>query len=124
MLYQRRVSSVHNVPELAPGFVGPGHLAAPVISPEDFALTDPFIALMDDHLDIGNRPLGGAHPHAGFETETLLLQGAVYDRDEGGLIEAGEVQWMTAGRGIIQGENVGGERKGSSSPVVANITES
>jgi len=111
MLYQRRISRIYNVPELAPGFVGPGHLAAPVISPEDFALNDPFILLMDDHLDIGDRPLGGPHPHAGFETVTLLLQGSIYDRDEGGFIEAGEVQWMTAGRGIIHGENVGAKGK-------------
>ena len=111
MLYQRRISRIHNVPQLAPGFVGPGHLAAPVISPEDFALNDPFILLMDDHFDIGDRPVGGPHPHAGFETVTLLLQGSIYDRDEGGLIEAGEVQWMTAGRGIIHGENVGAKGK-------------
>src|SRR6266481_5224181 len=44
------MSRTYNVPELAPGFVGPGHLAAPVISPEDFALNDPFILLMDDQL--------------------------------------------------------------------------
>src|ERR1700757_312777 len=111
MLYQRRISRIYNVPELAPGFVGPGHLAAPVISPEDFALNDPFILLMDDHLDIGDRAVGGPHPHAGFETVTLLLQGSIYDRDEGGVIEAGEVQWMTAGRGIIHGENVGANGK-------------
>jgi redox-sensitive bicupin YhaK (pirin superfamily) len=111
MLYQRRISRIYNVPELAPGFVGPGHLAAPVIPPEDFAINDPFILLMDDHLDIGDRPVGGAHPHAGFETVTLLLQGSIYDRDEGGVIEAGEVQWMTAGRGIIHGENVGAKGK-------------
>src|SRR5438552_1455980 len=111
MLYQRRISRIYNVPELAPGFVGPGHLAAPVIPPEDFALSDPFILLMDDHFDIGDRPVGGPHPHAGFETVTLLLQGSIYDRDEGGFIEAGEVQWMTAGRGIIHGENVGAKGK-------------
>jgi hypothetical protein len=62
MSYQRHISRIHNVPELTPGFVGPGHLAAPVISPEDFALNDPFIVLMDDHLDIGDRPLRGPHP--------------------------------------------------------------
>ena len=77
MLYQRRISRIQNVPQLAPGFVGPGHLAAPVISLEDFALNDPFILLMDDHFDIGDRPLGGPHPHAGFETVTLLLRGSV-----------------------------------------------
>jgi quercetin 2,3-dioxygenase len=111
MLYQRRISRIHDIPELAPGFVGPGHLAAPVISPEDFALNDPFILLMDDHFDIGDRPVGGPHPHAGFETVTLLLQGSIYDRDEGGFIDTGEVQWMTAGRGIIHGENVGAKGK-------------
>lgn len=61
---------------------------------------------MDDHLDIGDRPVGGPHPHAGFETVTLLLDGAIFDPDEGGELHAGEVQWMTAGRGIIHGENV------------------
>jgi redox-sensitive bicupin YhaK (pirin superfamily) len=37
---------------------------------------------------------------------TLILDGAIYDRDEGGVIKAGEVQWMTAGRGIIHGEHM------------------
>ena len=81
---------------LPPGFVGSGHLAAQVVSPEDFLLNDPFILLMDDHLDIGGRTVGEPHPHAGFETVTLILDGAIYDRDEGGVIEAGEAQWMTA----------------------------
>src|ERR1700760_2790553 len=96
MLYHRRISRIYSVPELAPGFVGPGPRAAPVIPPEDFALSDPFILLMDDHLDIGDRTVGGPHPHAGFETVTLLLQGSIYDRDEGGVIEAGGGQWGTS----------------------------
>jgi quercetin 2,3-dioxygenase len=62
--------------------------------------------LADDHLDIGDRAAGEPHPHAGFETVTLLLDGAISDRGEGGDISAGEVQWMTAGRGIIHGEDV------------------
>ena len=102
----RRIARVVTVPPPTPGFVGPGHLAAQVVSPEAFVLNDPFIMLADDHLDIGDRPVGGPHPHAGFETVTLILEGAIYDRDEGGVIKAGEVQWMTAGRGIIHGENV------------------
>jgi hypothetical protein len=106
MQQQRHIARVVTVPPLAPGFVGPGHLAAQVVAPDDFALNDPFIMLADDHLDIGDRPVGGPHPHAGFETVTLVLDGAIYDRDEGGMIKAGEVQWMTAGRGIIHGENV------------------
>ena len=46
-------------------------------------MNDPFILLMDDHLDIGDRPVGGPHPHAGFETVTLILDGAIFDRDQG-----------------------------------------
>lgn len=106
MSQQRGISGVFDVPALTPGFVGPGHLAAPVVSPENFEKTDPFILLMDDHLDIGNRPAGGPHPHAGFETVTLILDGAIYDRDEGGTLNAGEVQWMTAGSGVIHNEDV------------------
>jgi redox-sensitive bicupin YhaK (pirin superfamily) len=106
MSQQRSISRVVNVPPAAPGFVGPGHLAAPVVSPENFEMTDPFILLMDDHLDIGDRPVGGPHPHAGFETVTLILDGAIFDRDEGGTLNAGEVQWMTAGSGIIHSEDV------------------
>ena len=81
MSQQRSISRVVNVPPAAPGFVGPGHLAAPVVSPENFEMNDPFILLMDDHLDIGDRPVGGPHPHAGFETVTLILDGAIFDRD-------------------------------------------
>ncbi|HKB99860.1 MAG TPA: pirin-like C-terminal cupin domain-containing protein [Terriglobales bacterium] len=103
---QRNIARVVTVPRLAPGFVGPGHLTAAVVSPEDFVLNDPFIVLMDDRLEIGDRTVGEPHPHAGFETVTLILDGAIYDRDEGGVIKAGEAQWMTAGRGIIHGENV------------------
>ena len=107
MTMQRRIDRIYTVPPPAQGFVGPGHLAAQVVSVEDFTVNDPFIMLMDDQLDIGHRPIGGAHPHAGFETVTLILDGAVHDRDEGGTIERGEVQWMTAGCGIVHGENVG-----------------
>jgi hypothetical protein len=106
MVQKRRIDRVVTVPPLEPGFVGAGHLAARVLSATDFAVNDPFIMLADDHLDIGERPVGGPHPHAGFETVTLLLEGAIYDRDEGGVIGTGEVQWMTAGSGIIHGENV------------------
>ncbi len=105
MTTRRRIARIENVPPLEPGFAGPGHTAAPVISMAEFAHTDPFIALMDDHLDMGERQVGGAHPHAGFETVTMVLDGTLHDADEGGLIHAGEVQWMTAGSGIIHGEN-------------------
>jgi hypothetical protein len=37
---------------------------------------------------------------------TLILDGAIFDRDEGGTLNAGEVQWMTAGSGVIHNEDV------------------
>lgn len=55
-----------------------------------------------------NRRRGvGAHPHKGFETVTVVYQGELEHRDStgaGGLIGPGDVQWMTAGRGIIHEE--------------------
>jgi redox-sensitive bicupin YhaK (pirin superfamily) len=111
MSLERRFARVVTAPPLERGFVGAGHLASQVLAGQGFAATDPFIMLADDHLDIGDRAVGGAHPHAGFETVTLLLEGAIYDRDEGGVIDTGEVQWMTAGRGIIHGENVAARGK-------------
>ena len=49
----------------------------------------------------------GQHPHRGFETVTIVYQGEVEHRDStgaGGLIGPGDVQWMTAGGGIIHEE--------------------
>lgn len=49
----------------------------------------------------------GQHPHRGFETVTLAYQGEVAHRDSsggGGLIRSGDVQWMTAGAGIMHEE--------------------
>ncbi|MEA2238149.1 MAG: quercetin 2,3-dioxygenase [Thermoanaerobaculia bacterium] len=45
----------------------------------------------------------GPHPHRGFETVTFIVEGSLVHRDTGGhesVIEAGGVQWMTAGRGL------------------------
>lgn len=49
----------------------------------------------------------GAHPHKGFETVTVAYQGELEHRDSsggGGIIGAGDVQWMTAGNGIVHQE--------------------
>lgn len=49
----------------------------------------------------------GAHPHKGFETVTVAYQGELEHRDSsggGGKIGPGDVQWMTAGRGIVHEE--------------------
>jgi quercetin 2,3-dioxygenase len=49
----------------------------------------------------------GEHPHRGFETVTIAYQGEVAHRDSGGgggIIGPGEVQWMTAGSGVVHEE--------------------
>jgi redox-sensitive bicupin YhaK (pirin superfamily) len=49
----------------------------------------------------------GTHPHRGFETVTIAYQGSVAHHDSagnGGVINPGEVQWMTAGGGILHNE--------------------
>jgi hypothetical protein len=70
---------------------------------------DPF--LLFDHFGSDNPAdyLAGfpTHPHRGIETVTYMLEGAVAHRDSlgnSGVIGAGDVQWMTAGRGILHEE--------------------
>ncbi len=49
----------------------------------------------------------GPHPHRGFETVTCILDGSLAHLDSGGhrsIIDAGGVQWMTAGRGLVHAE--------------------
>lgn len=87
-------------PQGQPGFLGRGHLARPVIQ-RSFAESDPFIMLMDDMLDKkDNTPSGGPHPHAGFETVSLLIEG------EMGEMKGGDFSMMTAGSGVIHTETI------------------
>jgi redox-sensitive bicupin YhaK (pirin superfamily) len=71
---------------------------------------DPFL-LLDEMGPMALKPgeAKGApdHPHRGFETVTYLLSGEFVHRDShggGGLIRPGEVQWMTAGAGVVHSE--------------------
>ncbi|XP_057436631.1 pirin-like protein [Lotus japonicus] len=69
---------------------------------------DPFLML--DHFSVS--PPGGFpdHPHRGFETVTYMLEGAITHQDfagHKGTIGPGDVQWMTAGRGIVHSEMPG-----------------
>jgi len=50
------------------------------------------------------------HPHRGFETVTYCLKGNVYHEDfkgHKGTLTPGDVQWMTAGKGIVHAEMPG-----------------
>jgi len=106
MSVPRRIARTITTPAPAPGFIGAGHTAVLVVDPTEFASQDPFILLADDRIELpAGSTAGGAHPHAGFETVTFVLEGSLRDKVEGSL-STGDVQWMTAGSGVIHGEDV------------------
>ena len=77
----------------------------------DLEQVDPFLFLNHHGPQVyapGNRGLPfGPHPHRGFETVTFILSGSLAHQDSGGhesVIEAGGVQWMTAGSGLVHAE--------------------
>jgi len=79
--------------------------------------TDPFLLLDDFRNDNPEEYLKGFpwHPHRGIETITYVLAGEVEHADSignKGAITAGDVQWMTAGRGIVHQEMPKGNAKG------------
>ncbi len=70
---------------------------------------DPFLLLDEFRSDDAGDYLAGFpdHPHRGFETVTYMLAGRMRHGDNQGntgLLRAGSVQWMTAGRGIVHSE--------------------
>lgn len=78
---------------------------------------DPFLLLDDFRNDIPEDYLAGFpwHPHRGIETITYVLAGTVEHGDSlgnRGVIGPGDVQWMTAGRGIIHQEMPKGDATG------------
>jgi len=80
-------------------------------------LFDPFLLLDDFHSSYPPDYLKGFpwHPHRGIETITYVLHGRVAHGDSmgnKGVIESGDVQWMTAGSGIIHQEMPRGDDEG------------
>ena len=78
---------------------------------------DPFLLLDDFRNDIPKEYLAGFpwHPHRGIETITYVLAGTVEHGDSmgnRGAIAAGDIQWMTAGSGIIHQEMPKGDAEG------------
>jgi redox-sensitive bicupin YhaK (pirin superfamily) len=80
----------------------------------DVPTFDPFLLLDDFHSDNPKDYLAGFpwHPHRGIETVTYMIHGAVEHGDSmgnKGTIQAGDMQWMTAGSGIVHQEMPEGE---------------
>ncbi|PJJ63032.1 pirin family protein [Chryseobacterium geocarposphaerae] len=95
-------------------FVGDGfrvHNFIPGVNGMDMKRMDPFIMLDYNskfHFNGTETPRGvGVHPHRGFETVTIAYQGKVQHHDSaggGGIIGKGDVQWMTAAKGVLHKE--------------------
>jgi quercetin 2,3-dioxygenase len=107
------MNSIRHIKELIePQYVleGAGVLLRRSIAPQVSNRFDPF--LLFDHFafnDPAEGPIRGfpMHPHRGIETVSYILKGSVNHRDSlgnAGLIGPGDVQWMTAGGGILHEE--------------------
>jgi redox-sensitive bicupin YhaK (pirin superfamily) len=77
-------------------------------NPEAYLL-DPFLLLDDFHSNNPNDYIAGfpEHPHRGIETVTYMIEGKIEHKDSignKGIIQSGDIQWMTAGSGIIHSE--------------------
>jgi redox-sensitive bicupin YhaK (pirin superfamily) len=93
-----------------PAAPGPDRMPARrAFGPDQSRPFDPFLAF----IHFGPRELHetawgfGPHPHKGFETITYMLEGGIEHRDSAGghaVLGPGDVQWMTAGAGIVHSE--------------------
>ena len=89
---------------------GGGFLVRRPFPKASFSYFDPFL-LLDEMgpMDVGPGEAKGApdHPHRGFETVTYLLSGEMEHKDSSGhagRLRSGDVQWMTAGAGVVHAE--------------------
>src|SRR5215813_4708614 len=104
------IRSVSRVIKGVPTLEGAGFLVHRPFPSETLSDFDPFL-LIDEMGPMDVRPgeAKGApdHPHRGFETVTYMLSGSFRHKDSqghAGRLEPGDVQWMTAGRGVIHSE--------------------
>ena len=92
-----------------PATDGAGVELTRIIGQPAFPMLDPFLLLDAFRSDKPEDYIAGfpPHPHRGFETVTYLLAGRMRHKDSAGhegVIEAGGIQWMTAGKGIVHSE--------------------
>jgi len=106
----KNILGVYSAPR--PHWVGDGFHVRSLFSYDGLGRhLSPFLLLdhaAPEHFEPAAQPRGvGEHPHRGFETVTIVYQGELEHRDStgaGGLIGPGDVQWMTAGGGILHEE--------------------
>jgi quercetin 2,3-dioxygenase len=105
-----KIRSVKKVVPAVATLEGAGFLVHRPFPSSSLDFFDPFL-LLDEMgpSDLGPGEAKGApdHPHRGFETVTYLLSGAMQHKDSQGnqgKLRPGDVQWMTAGSGVIHSE--------------------
>jgi len=105
-----KIRSVKDVIPAVPTLEGAGFLVHRPFPSPSLDFFDPFL-LLDEMgpSDLAPGEAKGApdHPHRGFETVTYLLSGAMQHRDSQGnqgKLRPGDVQWMTAGSGVVHSE--------------------
>jgi hypothetical protein len=108
---------IRKVLKSKPTIEGAGVHLKRVFGFSEVPMFDPFLLLDDFRSDTPEHYLKGFpwHPHRGIETITYVLKGDVEHGDSlgnKGIISSGDVQWMTAGSGIIHQEMPKGDRAG------------
>lgn len=111
------IRSVKEVFKSRPTLEGAGVHLKRVFGFNEVPLFDPFLLLDDFHSNKPADYIKGFpwHPHRGIETITYVLNGEVEHGDSmgnKGIISSGDIQWMTAGSGIIHQEMPRGQKDG------------
>ncbi len=111
------IRKINRISKSVPTIEGAGVHLKRAFGNNDVPLLDPFLLLDDFHSDNPEDYIQGFpwHPHRGIETITYVLHGDVEHGDSMGNkgdISSGDVQWMTAGSGIIHQEMPKGTDEG------------
>ncbi len=113
----RKIRKIKKILKSKPTVEGAGVHLKRVFGYYQVPLLDPFLLLDDFHSNHPDDYIKGFpwHPHRGIETITYVLYGKVEHGDSmgnKGIISSGDVQWMTAGSGIIHQEMPKGQKDG------------
>jgi len=105
-----QIRSVANIVNATRALEGAGFVVNRPFPSQGLELFDPFL-LLDEMgpMELGPGEAKGApdHPHRGFETVTYMIAGKMEHRDShgnAGQLGPGDVQWMTAGAGVVHSE--------------------
>jgi len=113
----KKIRKIKNILKSKPTIEGAGVHLKRAFGFNQVPSLDPYLLLDDFHSDNPNDYIRGFpwHPHRGIETITYVLYGKVEHGDSmgnKGTISSGDIQWMTAGSGIIHQEMPKGQKDG------------